>query len=468
MRDIETMINIIDKSIINETGKSLSFIQKVVLRESLCDDKKTYAKIASENNYSENYIKQLVAPKLWQIISATVNEKVNRTNCLAILEKKFFDIDSINNLNQNPTPGKIILESPDSLVPLGSIYYIERGVEKLCYEEILQPDAFIRISAPQKMGKTSLIARILARGSFHKYLTANISLHYAETDIFSSIERFVRWLCINITRQLKINSKIDEYWDSEIGTLINFTIYLKSYILQEISQPLILAIDDAHKIFDYPAIAQDFLSMLRTWYEETKNNSNCQKLKIVLANSTDCYVKLNTNRSPFNIGLIINLAPFEKVHVKKLLKLHNLKISDQEVIKMMDLTGGYPYLVRSIIYYSIRYKESIINLLETASKDTGIFSNHLREQLWYVHQNPKLLNAMQQVITYSGSSLRNATRTIIAEYGSENNEERKNFVSSDLEVIFKLKSLGLITLEGEKIRVSCGLYKSYFKKYLST
>ncbi|MFH7028312.1 MAG: hypothetical protein ACHBN1_23660 [Heteroscytonema crispum UTEX LB 1556] len=30
------------------------------------------AQIAQENNSSENYIKQLVAPKLWQILSAAI------------------------------------------------------------------------------------------------------------------------------------------------------------------------------------------------------------------------------------------------------------------------------------------------------------------------------------------------------------------------------------------------------------
>jgi transcriptional regulator with XRE-family HTH domain len=48
-------------------------------------------------------------------------------------------------------------------VPLNSPFYVERPpIEWLCYETILQPGALIRIKAPKQMGKTSLMAKILA------------------------------------------------------------------------------------------------------------------------------------------------------------------------------------------------------------------------------------------------------------------------------------------------------------------
>ncbi|WP_279239728.1 LysR family transcriptional regulator [Scytonema sp. UIC 10036] len=61
-----------------------------------------------------------------------------------------------------PTERDVVLEPPEGSVPLASNLYIERlTIEQTCYQEILQPRAFIRIFAPRKMGKTSLIARIL-------------------------------------------------------------------------------------------------------------------------------------------------------------------------------------------------------------------------------------------------------------------------------------------------------------------
>jgi hypothetical protein len=88
MKNFERITELAEGLIFDQTGKSVSFIQKVILWESLNETHKTYAQIAQENNYSENYIKKLVAPKLWQLLSDTLGEKINRTNCRAVLEQR--------------------------------------------------------------------------------------------------------------------------------------------------------------------------------------------------------------------------------------------------------------------------------------------------------------------------------------------------------------------------------------------
>ncbi|OKH45554.1 hypothetical protein NIES2101_26240 [Calothrix sp. HK-06] len=186
MLSIEETIDLCQDLILEKTGKLLSFIQKVILRESLTQTKKTYAKIAVENNYSENYIKQFVAPKLWQLLSNTVGERVNRTNCDAVLKERLEILSSFNASRVNQTY-RIILELPEGSVPLLSSLYIERGIEQICYQEILQPGAFIRIKAPRKMGKTSLMARILAYADSKNYHTVRLSLYHAETEIFAMV-----------------------------------------------------------------------------------------------------------------------------------------------------------------------------------------------------------------------------------------------------------------------------------------
>ncbi|MGL5508903.1 MAG: AAA-like domain-containing protein, partial [Microcoleaceae cyanobacterium] len=51
---------------------------------------------------------------------------------------------------------------PDGQVTIESTFYIERPpIEERCFQTILQPSALIRIKAPRRFGKTSLMARIL-------------------------------------------------------------------------------------------------------------------------------------------------------------------------------------------------------------------------------------------------------------------------------------------------------------------
>lgn len=441
MRSIEQIIECTETLINDKTGKSLSFIQKAVLSASLLDTKKSYGQIATENNYSENYIRQLVAPKLWQLLSITLGEKVNRTNCRAVLEQRLYNSSLLTISQPTQMRQKINLEPPDGQVPLSSTLYIERGLEQVCYQAILQPRAFIHIKAPRKMGKTSLMTRILAYSSSHGYHTVRLSLHRAEIEVFSSLEKFLRWFCANVTHQLGIKSKLEEYWDEDMGDLMNCTIYFQGYVLQEIKTPLILALDEVNKLFEYPQLTRDFLGLLRSWYEETRDISVWQKLRVLIVKSTDIYINLEINKSPFNIGLAIDLPAFTRLQLEDLAQRHRLQLTAFQFEQLIALTGGFPYLVRLAFYHSVQHQIPMDTLLQNATTNTGIFSEYLHNQLHSILQNPDLVDGFQQVISSTVP------------------------ITLEQEVAFKLKSLGLIYLENQTATVSCGLYREYFSDY---
>jgi hypothetical protein len=466
MKNTEEIVKFAEHLVATETGNPLSFLQKTVLRESLCEAQKTYAQIAQENRYSENYIKQWVAPKLWQLLSSVLDEKVNKTNCRALLQQRlqskfFLDTSSLDstaleelNPQQNQTiapatfldrtPQSLLqnhtLESPEGQVPLVSTLYIDRDpIEALTYQEILQPGAFIRIKAPKKMGKTSLMARILAYGIDQGSCAVRLSLNNAGTQVFTSIEKLLRWFCATITRKLGLESKLDDYWDDEIGALVSCSIYFEAYLLTTITQPIILAIDELDQVFEYPDLARDFLALLRSWYEETKDISVWQKLRLVIVHSTDIYIPLDTNQSPFNVGLAIELPTFETFQVQELAKRHQLSLNPQDLDQLMALSGGSPYLIRLAFYYAVRHHVPLVDLLEDATSDAGIYSDHLQYQLRKLQQSPELNRAFQDVLNARSKKL-------------------------EIEVAMKLRSLGLIHLEGDRAMVSCKLYQQYFEQ----
>lgn len=148
------------------TGKPLNFIQKVILQGTLTKSQKTYAQLAQENNYSEAYIRQWVAPQLWTQLSKALGEKVNKTNCYALLEQRLASAQIQDELTTRPNFSEMnTLEIPEGQLPLTSHSYIKREpMESICYQEILHPGALLRITGPTKIGKTSLLARILAQG----------------------------------------------------------------------------------------------------------------------------------------------------------------------------------------------------------------------------------------------------------------------------------------------------------------
>ncbi len=283
------------------------------------------------------------------------------------------------------------------------------------------------------------MVRILANAALQNYHTVRLSLNHAGTQVYASTDRFLRWFCVNVARQVGLESRLDDYWDEDNSALMNSTIYFQGYLLKRIFSPVVLALDEVNQLFDYPDLARDVLALLRSWYEETRDISVWQKLRFVLVCSTEAYIPLPTNRSPFIIGLVISLPSFTLSQVKDLIQRHGLQATPAELDQLMDLTGGYPYLIRLALYQSVYQSMPIRAVLKDAATERSIFSQHLHTQLWHLRQNPDLVEAFQHLLE-AGTPIR-----------------------LEQAIAFKLKSLGLVHLDGNQAVISCGLYKAYFQ-----
>lgn len=439
---VKEIVELTDTLVSIRTGNPLSYIHKIILTESLQETKKTYDQIAVEYGYSPSYLKNGAAPKLWNLLSEILGEKVSKTNCRILLEKQLIHSEGLSPNPFNAKPNSLSIESPEGQVPLTSQFYVERSpIESTCYQEIQQPGCLIRIKAPRKMGKTSLMVRVLAFAKNLGYKTVKISLNRAESEVLSSTEKFLRWLCANTARQLKLDPKLDEYWDELMGSLVSCTLYFQTYLFEQIDSPIVLALDEVNQLFDYPSLARDVLALLRSWNEETRDIGEWQKLRILLANSTEVYIPLDTNKSPFNIGCSVDLPPFTPEQVFDLARRHGLHLSAPELSQLMDLVGGFPYLVRLALYQSVSQQIELKSILKTATGDSGIYSHHLHSQAWSLQRHRDLAIAFQNVVSVQTP------------------------VQLDRATAFKLTSMGLIHLEGDRATVSCELYRQYFRTH---
>ena len=250
----------------------------------------------------------------------------------------------------------------------------------------------------------------------------------------------MRWLCANISYQLKLESRLDDYWNEDIGAKISCTIYLQEYLLEEIEEPLVLAIDEVNRIFEHPEVAKDVLPLFRSWYEEAKRFPIWRKLRLIVVHSTEIYVPLQLKQSPFNVGLPIQLDSFSIEEVRKLAKCYGVKWAEAEFRQLMELVGGHPALVSIAFYYLVRGEITLNELLETASSTTGIYNYHLQRHWVKLEENPDLLLALNTLI------------------------ESKEPVSLEPIIEYKLSSMGLIKQIGNKAVPICELYRQFFRQ----
>ena len=329
-----------------------------------------------------------------------------------------------------------------------SIYIPRPPIETDCLQEIVKSGSLIRIKAPEKTGKTALIKLILNQVKASNYQTVYLNLQTAESAMFSSLDKFLRWFCANISRELGIKPQLDDYWDEELfGSLVSCKTYFQSHLLEQINQPLVLGLDNLDRVFDYGDIAQDFLPMLRYWHEEANNLPVWQNLRLMIANSTEVYIKLDANQSPFNVGRQIKLPGFTLEQVNILAKSYQIVEVDPQTLQsfltnLIELVGGHPYLVRLALNALQDAKISLEKLLTEAPTQGGIYASHLRHYWNNLQSSSELIEAMKIVI--------NTTSPVKLEPA----------------IAYRLESMGLITLIGDEAKASCPLYQLYFQDNL--
>lgn len=298
----------------------------------------------------------------------------------------------------------------------------------------------MRIKAPREMGKTSLLLRILDSARHLGYRTVSLNLEQVDQATLGDLNQFLRWLCANAAHQLQLQPKLDEYWDKDLGSKISCTLYFQDYLLKQMTTPLIVALDEVNQIFEHPHVAMDFLPLLRSWYEEAKTLSIWQKLRLIVVHSTEIYVPLQLNQSPFNVGLPIKLNSFSREEVQQLAQRYGLDWKNgEEARQLMDVVGGHPALVHTAIYHLSHQQVTLAQLLETASTATGIYDHHLQRHWVTLEGQPELAQALDTVMS--------ATKPILLAPV----------------LAYKLSSLGLIQRSGDKVIPGCELYRQAFK-----
>ncbi|CEJ42199.1 AAA-like domain-containing protein [Umezakia ovalisporum] len=424
---------------------NLTTLQETILRSSW--EGKTYTTIAFEAHYGGERVRK-VAAHLWQLLSDFWREPINKSNFRQILSPRSLSKTHQQLIKEfNRAATAISLEFPNSPVSLSSRLYITRPpIEELVYTEITTPGSVICIQAPKKMGKSSLILRVIARAQHQGFRTVSLDFQQADQAVFGSLDKFLRWLCANVSRELQLEPKLNDYWDEDMGSKVSCSIYFQKYLLSAAKNPLLLILNEIDWVFEYPEIAGEFLPLMRSWYEQSKMLEIWQKLRLILVYSQEILVPLKSTKSPFNLGSLIKLPSFTKEQVQDLAQRHGLNWANNgNTEKLMAMVGGHPYLIRLALYHLVSKGGLEVNLqqlLQQAPTTVGIYHEYLRQYILLLQRQPELATAFYEIITAS------------------------NHLKLQPVIAYKLQSMGLVHLEGHRCTPACELYRLYFRGQL--
>jgi transcriptional regulator with XRE-family HTH domain len=338
-----------------------------------------------------------------------------------------------------------IFEFPEGEVPLGSKFYIQRPPhEDRCAREIAKPHALIRIKAPRQFGKTSLLTRILEGAETQGNVPVYLSLQQATQQEFQSIDRLLRWFCTSVAVDASLPFKEDEYQQRAaiLGSKLNTQKYFESCLLPNIDRALIVGLDEVDRVFEYPDLYNEFFSFLRAIHEASKRNSILKKLRFIITYSTEVYVPIDLNQSPFNVGMTVDLTEFTDEQVQDVARRHQLALTPANIEQLMAMVGGHPFLIRLAIYRIACQDITLDSSIQTAPTNEGIYKDYLRRLELILACQPDLAAAMKQVVSQA------------------------NPVALQTTLKYKLDGIGLVKLVSDGVVPRCELYRQYFRQVL--
>ncbi len=408
----------------------------------------------------QGFVKQqLLAEKVGVSLSTVSNflngRPVDFLNFLELSQLLEQDWETISQVEAPPEPATfpetpppdnddpLMAESALEALELDCPTYIERPpIETNSRRTVAQPGSLLRIKAPRRMGKTWLIDRLLHQASQQDCWPIKLNLQQADQLLLRSCEEFLHWFCRILGRKLNLPNCLDDYWEADLGSSYNCTLYVEEHLLAQLDRPLVLALDNVDLLFPHQPIAQDFFPMLRTWHEEAKTRAIWRKLRLIVAHSTEVYIKLRATNSPFNVGTAIELPEFTAAQIQQLVQRQGLDWDAGQVNALQGWIGGHPHLVQRAIYAIKQEGKSLDEILANAATESGIYRNHLLSYYALLQESPQLAERLQQVVSAAEPIALPPAET------------------------FQLESLGLLATQGNRVVPRYRLYADYFRERL--
>ena len=190
----------------------------------------------------------------------------------------------------------------------------------------------------------------------------------------------------------------DDVWDREMGGQESLTDFVSCAILRD--GPVVVCFDEVDRVFekDY---SSPFFAMLRSWHNRRATHSRWGNLTLVLAHSTDPNRWIaSQDQSPFNVAdCQQNLEDFSTAQVEELNQRHGSPLaSAEEIRRLMELTGGHPYLSRLALYWLRKQRWGVAALEASLESAPGVFGDHLRRLRLILEKNPKFAACIREIL----------------------------------------------------------------------
>jgi hypothetical protein len=327
--------------------------------------------------------------------------------------------------------------NPSGSMPPDDPFYMRRGADEVVDRIGAEHGTTLVVKAPRQMGKSSLLIRYLKAWKSAGKRLAFIDLQGFSEAQLAEYRHFLACFAEILLQRLRLHSR--DLPKLESG--LDMTNLVEDRILYKNDQPLLLALDETDRLLGRPW-QTDFFGMLRTWHN-SRWQDGWSDLGLALVIATEPYLLVaSEHQSPFNVGEVVTLPPFELTTVLELNRRYGEPLRQTECAWLHELLHGHPYLTRVALHRLVTNRGlSADKLAETADQDDGPFGDHLKAML----------------LRLSRAGLAETMRAIIR-YGKIPEDDRM--------VFYRLKGAGLAVEDQGRIAPANLLYARFFDRVL--
>ncbi|MCY7276847.1 MAG: AAA-like domain-containing protein [Phormidesmis sp. CAN_BIN44] len=165
-------------------------------------------------------------------------------------------------------------------------------------------------------------------------------------------DRWYAGLVGTIVNSLKLQINLGTWWreHEHLSGVNRLSVFIESVLLVELCQPIVIFIDEIDSILSL-TFKDDFFAFIRACYNKRADASDYNRLTFALLGVATAYnLMQDENRTPFNIGQIIDLSGFQLHEAQPLAQGLAEKVSNPEAVlrTVLDWTGGQPFLTQKL------------------------------------------------------------------------------------------------------------------------